>query len=141
MTNRSINPMLDSSIHENVEMAQPVPAPKNKNVAMLLSLCLLGGAGHLYLGQKKKGWLLIIISAVTSCVGLDFIVLVFAAIDAYYMSDKLEKGQTIGEMEWFLQKTTVIMSPVGDDQAAGDDNPGTVTTDDDQAVGSNRVII
>lgn len=115
--------MLGVNNSANTETTGALPAPKNKIIAALLSLCLLGGAGQLYLGQKKKGWLLMTIAAVTSCVGLDFIVLIFGAFDAYYTAEKLEAGQAVGELEWFWQKTTVTTPMAEEDQAGEGDVP------------------
>lgn len=115
--------MLGVNNSTNTETTGTLPASKNKIIAALLSLCLLGGAGQLYLGQKKKGWLLMTMAAVTSCVGLDFIILIFGAIDAYYTAEKLEAGQTIGEMEWFWQKTTVNTPMSDEDQTEEGDIP------------------
>lgn len=113
--------MLGVNNSANPETTGALPAPKNKIIAALLSLCLLGGAGQLYLGQKKKGGLLMTIAAVTSCVGLDFIVLIFGAIDAYYTAEKIEAGRTVGEMEWFWQKTTVSTLMSNEDQVGKGD--------------------
>jgi hypothetical protein len=48
--------MLNQNNSASADASELSPAPKNKVIAMFLSLCLLGGAGQLYLGQKKKGW-------------------------------------------------------------------------------------
>lgn len=130
--------MVNLNTQENTEPVQPEPTPKNKLVAALLSLCLVGGAGHVYLGQSQKGWLLISISAMLSCTGLDFIVLIFGAIDAYYTAKKMERGQPVGKMEWFWQKTvTPAASEKGQDadtsgsdgQNEGGDKPAAETGD------------
>ena len=135
--------MLDQNNSASTGTPELSPAPKNKVIATLLSLCLLGGAGQLYLGQKKKGWLLITLAALTSCVGLDFIVLIFGALDAYYTAKKLEGGQTVGEMEWFWQKT-VIIPPDAEDQAKeGEENDRliNVANGEDRVEDGGRVII
>jgi TM2 domain-containing membrane protein YozV len=82
----------------------PSDPPKNPIVALVLSLVLLGGAGQIYLGQQKKGIILIVVTLVLSfCFGLGVITWVLGIIDAYVMADKLQKGQTIGDMQWFWE--------------------------------------
>lgn len=84
---------------------QPSQPPKNPIVAALLSLILLGGVGQLYLGQQKKGIILIVAWVVTwfiPCIG-PLIVAILGAIDAYVLADKLQKGQSIGDMQWFWE--------------------------------------
>ncbi|HXW00183.1 MAG TPA: hypothetical protein VEC93_17320 [Anaerolineae bacterium] len=84
---------------------QPSDPPKNPIVALVLSLVLLGGAGQLYLGQQKKGIILMVVTLILSfCFGLGVITWVLGIIDAYMMADKLQKGQTIGDMQWFWEK-------------------------------------
>jgi TM2 domain-containing membrane protein YozV len=83
----------------------PSDPPKNPIVALVLSLVLLGGAGQLYLGQQKKGIILMVVTLILSfCFGLGVITWVLGIIDAYMMADKLQKGQTIGDMQWFWEK-------------------------------------
>ena len=83
---------------------QPSTPPKNAIVAALLSFFLFGGVGHLYLGQQKKGIILIVGTIVlTAAAGLGCLVPIVGAIDAYMMADKLQKGETIGDMQWFWE--------------------------------------
>lgn len=83
---------------------QPSDPPKNPIVALVLSLVVLGGAGQLYLGQTKKGVILIVASLLLSfCFGLGIIPWVLGIIDAYMLADKLQKGQIIGDMQWFWE--------------------------------------
>jgi TM2 domain-containing membrane protein YozV len=88
----------------STEQIQPSDPPKNPIVALVLSLVLLGGAGQLYLGQTKKGIILMVVTLILSfCFGLGVITWVLGIIDAYMMADKLQKGQTIGDMQWFWE--------------------------------------
>lgn len=85
---------------------QPTQPPKNPIVAAILSLILLGGVGQLYLGQQKKGLILIAAWVIGICTGgiLSVIVQVLGAVDAYMLAEKLQKGTAIGDMEWFWDK-------------------------------------
>ncbi|MCK6626104.1 MAG: NINE protein [Anaerolineae bacterium] len=84
---------------------QPSDPPKNPVVAAVLSFLLLGGVGQIYLGQQKKGIILIIATLVLYCFfGIGVILNILGTIDAYMLADKLQKGQPIGDMEWFWEK-------------------------------------
>ena len=104
----------------STEQIQPSDPPKNPIIAAVLSLILLGGVGQIYLGQTKKGIIILVVTLLLSCVGIGFIILVVTLllscvgigfitwivgiIDAYIMADKLQKGETIGDMQWFWEK-------------------------------------
>jgi TM2 domain-containing membrane protein YozV len=83
---------------------QPANPPKNPIIAAILSALLLGGVGQMYLGQTKKGVILIVATIVLSCVGVGLVLPILGAVDAYMLADKLQKGQPIGDMEWFWEK-------------------------------------
>jgi TM2 domain-containing membrane protein YozV len=87
----------------STEQIQPSDPPKNAILAAILSLILLGGVGQIYLGQTKKGVILIVATLVLSCIGIGVIIPVIGAVDAYMMADKLQKGETIGDMQWFWE--------------------------------------
>ena len=82
---------------------QPSDPPKNPIIAAVLSLLLLGGVGQMYLGQTKKGIIIIVATVVLSCVGIGVIIPILGTIDAYMLADKLQKGETIGDMQWFWE--------------------------------------
>lgn len=89
----------------STQQIQPSNPPKNPILAAILSLLLLGGVGQLYLGQQKKGIILIVAWVVTwliPCVG-PILVSILGAIDAYMIADKLQKGETVGDMQWFWE--------------------------------------
>lgn len=82
---------------------QPSDPPKNPIIAAILSLLLFGGVGQMYLGQSKKGIILIVATLVLACVGIGFLIPIVGAIDAYMLADKLQKGEAIGDMQWFWE--------------------------------------
>jgi TM2 domain-containing membrane protein YozV len=82
---------------------QPGTPPKNPIIAAILSLILLGGVGQMYIGQMKKGVILIVATVVLSCIGIGVLIPVLGAIDAYMLADKLQKGEAIGDMQWFWE--------------------------------------
>jgi TM2 domain-containing membrane protein YozV len=81
----------------------PSAPPKNPIIAAILSFLLLGGVGQIYLGQTKKGIILIVATLVLSCIGVGLIIPIVGAIDAYMLADKLQKGESIGDMQWFWE--------------------------------------
>ena len=88
---------------KSTETIQPSDPPKNPIIAAVLSLILFGGVGQMYLGQMKKGIILIVATIVLACVGIGFLIPILGAIDAYMMADKLQKGVSIGDMQWFWE--------------------------------------
>lgn len=87
----------------STEQIQPSDPPKNAILAAILSLILLGGVGQIYLGQTKKGVILIVGTLLLSCVGIGVIIPVLGAVDAYMIADKLQKGEAVGDMQWFWE--------------------------------------
>jgi len=84
----------------------PANPPKDPIVAALLSLFLFGGVGQLFLGQQKKGIILIVASTVAWCVSvgtLGWIIQLIGAYDAYMIATKLKEGKSVGDMEFFWQ--------------------------------------
>jgi len=74
------------------------PSDKSPILAGLLSFFFVGGAGHIYLGQKKKGTALILLTLfLIGPVGMTI-----GAIDAYGIANKLRNGQTVKEWEFGL---------------------------------------
>src|SRR5262245_24478475 len=70
----------------------------NPIVAVLLSLILFGGSGQIYVGQTKKGVVLIALSLLPS---LGILIRIVGALDAYVLARKSRKGQIIGEWTFF----------------------------------------
>lgn len=77
--------------------------------AALLSFFFLGGAGQIYLGQVKKGIVLILASILTAFVGLNFFVVLFAIVDAYNTAQKINRGISVGDWEFSVGKTAIII--------------------------------
>jgi TM2 domain-containing membrane protein YozV len=78
-------------------LVHPSNPPKSPVTAALLSflICCIP-FGHFYIGQTVKGLIWIGITVFTG--GLACVV---AAVDAYMCAKKLERGQPIGEFEFF----------------------------------------
>jgi TM2 domain-containing membrane protein YozV len=85
---------------------QPSTPPKDPIIAAVLSLILFGGVGQIYLGQQKKGIILIVATVLLSCVGIGFLLFFVGAYDAYVIGNKLKAGQPVGDMEFFWNSTT-----------------------------------
>lgn len=66
---------------------------------LLAALCslLLPGSGHIWLGQKKKG-VVILIGALFTCSLLGLLNLL-AALDAWGLARKVARGEKLGEWE------------------------------------------
>ena len=82
---------------------QPANPPKDPIIAAVLSLILFGGVGQLYLGQQKKGIIIIVATILLSCVGVGFLLFFVGAYDAYVIGNKLKAGQPVGDMEFFWE--------------------------------------
>jgi len=82
---------------------EPSNPPKDPIIAAVLSLILFGGVGQLYLGQQKKGIIIIVASVLTWCIGVGAIIQLVGAIDAYVMATRLKEGKAVGDMEFFWQ--------------------------------------
>ena len=84
----------------------PADPPKDPIVAAVLSFILLGGVGQMFLGQQKKGIILIVVSLLAWCISvgtLGWIVQILGAYDAYVIATKLKSGKSVGDMEFFWQ--------------------------------------
>jgi TM2 domain-containing membrane protein YozV len=82
---------------------QPANPPKNSILAAVLSLGLLGGVGQMYLGQTKKGILLIAATILLACIGIGALIPFVVAYDAEVIGEKRKTGQAVGDMELFWQ--------------------------------------
>jgi len=84
---------------------QPSTPPKDPIIAAILSFFLLGGVGQLYLGQQRKGIILIVVWIIGLCTfgTVSTVVSILGAIDAYMIGAKLKEGKSVGDMEFFWQ--------------------------------------
>ena len=89
---------------QSTSTIQSSDPPKDPIIAALLSLILAGGAGQIYLGQQRKGIILIVATLVLYCAfGLGAILNLVGAYDAYVIATKLKEGKSVGDMEFFWQ--------------------------------------
>jgi len=91
---------------QSTSTIQPSNPPKDPIIAAVLSAVLLGGVGQLYLGQQKKGVILIVVSFLAWCLSvgtLGWIIQLVGAYDAYVIGEKLKSGKPVGDMEFFWQ--------------------------------------
>ena len=88
---------------QSTMQVQPSNPPKDPIIAAVLSLVLFGGVGQIYLGQQKKGIIIIVASVLLACVGIGGIIWLVGAYDAYVIGTKLKNGQAVGDMEFFWQ--------------------------------------
>ena len=69
----------------------------------MLFRSLLGGVGQIYLGQQKKGIIIIVATVLLACVGIGALIPFVGAYDAYVIGNKLKEGKAVGDMEFFWQ--------------------------------------
>ena len=92
-----------------------IPASdKSAILAAVLSLVFLGGGGQIYLGQWKKGLILILVTILSSMAsGIGILFPVISAGDAYDLARKMNAGSPIKESEVSLNpiafKIVVVM--------------------------------
>src|SRR3979409_1701524 len=91
------------ALMQSTTTVQPSTPAKDPIIAAVLSVILLGGVGQIYLGQQKKGIILIVASIVLYCVALGWVIQLVGAYDAYVIGNKLKAGQPVGDMEWFWE--------------------------------------
>ncbi len=89
-------------------MGQISKPDTNPIIPAALNWLLLGGVGYLMIGQQKKGIVSIVATVLLSCVGVGFLIPFITAYDAYLLGQKLQSGQSIGEMENGLEFLNAI---------------------------------
>jgi len=78
-----------------------LPTGKSPTLAAFYS-GIIAGTGQIYLGQRKKGLLLLMIGPITFYIGLSWLVSIVSAIDAYGSGSKLRDGNVLQEWEFSL---------------------------------------
>ncbi len=90
---------------EPVAIIPKANLPKVKSVGNATWLSLIfGGAGQIYLGQVKKGWWIIIISAATSIVGVGVLLIILGMIDANVIAKRIKENGSVTEWEFFWHR-------------------------------------
>ncbi len=93
-----------------ITQASPLSQNTKKPVLAAILSFMWGGAGQIYLGQTKKGIALIVIMLITSFVALGFFVTVLSSIDAYRIAKKINNGNYVGEWEFGINWSSVIIA-------------------------------
>lgn len=90
------------------QMVQRAPGAHSVALAALFSLCCLTGVAQVYNGQVMKGLMLfafvVIVGAFLGAIGGIFIAIVIgmmASIDGIMIAIKLNRGQPVGQWEFF----------------------------------------
>ena len=86
---------------------------KSPALAAILSFFLLGGTGQLYLGQWKKGVVLIAATLFTGPMFLFIIVGIIGLLDAYGTAKKINNGETVTDwkfnVDWKLAGLLILL--------------------------------
>lgn len=97
------NPSPDRPVPPPPGVNNPVQQAKNPTLAALLS-CLVPGLGQLYNGQTTKGIVIILANIALGVItgGVSAVaILIVAIIDALKIAEKINRGATVGEWEFF----------------------------------------
>ena len=81
---------------------EPSTPPKSAILAAVISL-LIPGVGQIYLGQTTKGLIILAASILLSWIGIGFVIWIAGIVDAYLIGQKLEQGQSVGDMQFFWE--------------------------------------
>jgi TM2 domain-containing membrane protein YozV len=73
---------------------------KSAALAAMLSFVLFGGTGQIYLGQWKKGLVLIVSGLFLITLGIGIPIWIIGVADAYGTGQKLENGEQVGEWQF-----------------------------------------
>ena len=91
-------------------ISSPTTVNKIPVLAAILSFLLMGGAGQIYLGQRVKGLTLIIITLLTSVIGIGLAITILCTVDAYRLAARINAGEYIQEWEFDLSPSTIFFS-------------------------------
>lgn len=89
-------------------MGEMITKPDANPVILAILNGFLGFVGYFLMGQKKKAIISVVITLVTSCVGLSWIWVLISMYDAYLLGQKLAAGESIGENENGLEFLNAI---------------------------------
>jgi len=91
-----------TAVSQQATVIQPTITASNKSPigAAILSFFLLGGAGQIYLGQWKKGLVLMVSTFLLSFVFVGILIQIIGIGDAYGVAQKLSEGKSVGEWEF-----------------------------------------
>ncbi len=81
----------------------PVRLPESidrRYVAAALSV-FFGGGGHLYLGQQKKGLLIVGVAVLLAPLGVGLLLIPLGMYDAYVIGGRVQRGKRVGAWEFF----------------------------------------
>jgi len=93
-------------------MAKISKPDANPIVAMLLTWFVFG-IGHWVINGQQKKWLYtLVVSILTSCICVGFVVAILSIIDAYKTAEKLQAGKEIDENEYSVELLYKIMKIV-----------------------------
>ena len=90
--------------------SSPTTVNKIPVLAAILSFLLMGGAGQIYLGQRIKGLTLMIITLLTSVIGIGLAITILCTVDAYRLAARINAGEYIQEWEFDLSPSTIFFS-------------------------------
>lgn len=78
---------------------------KNFWIAIILNagICGLGGFGHMYIGQKKKGIIFLVLSLGLWIIGFGWVPAFLSLIDMWMLKDQIMAGAEIDEMDHGLE--------------------------------------
>lgn len=97
----SLGESLNSTSTTIIPESNLYPIVKSAGKATWLSL-IFGGAGQIYLGQVKKGWLWIVLTILGLVVIVPGVILIILGmIDAYIIAKRIQKNGSVNEWECF----------------------------------------
>jgi|GEM_PF-664073 len=118
----SITSTIPSGNHNNIYImteeggvkARDTSRIKPKPIAAMSFI--LGGTGQIYLGQKEKGSLIIIITVIGLILFIvpGIMIVILGIIDAHEMAIRLRRGETIQKWEFFWHKKDIDVWQVSD---------------------------
>lgn len=98
-----------SEVSEKNEVEEKNPAGGEKQKEPILTAVasfIIPGAGQIWLGQLTKGVGILVLAILLSCFtgGLAYIIAgIFSAVDAFKLTEKINTGKQLEDMEFFFQ--------------------------------------